>query len=288
VENFTLQWLQLRALDAHTPDPKAFPAFSEKLRADMVGETRAFARYVLREDRSILEFLDSDYAFLNERLAKLYGIDGVTGDEFRRVGLSSNEQRGGVLTQASVLTVTSNPGRTSPVKRGKWVLEQILGTPPPPPPPNVPELSESPQEVSSGSLRERFEKHRADPSCANCHARLDPLGFVFENYDAIGAWRIKDGSFPIDPSGSLPSGESFDGPRAFKTFLMGRKEQFTRSLTEKMLTYAIGRGVEPADACEVDRIASELPAVDHHFAALVERIVTSVPFRMTDTAESRP
>jgi mono/diheme cytochrome c family protein len=287
VENFALQWLQLRALDTHTPDPKAFPAFNDQLRADMVSETRAFARYVMREDRGILEFLDSDYTFLNERLAKLYGIDGVTGDEVRRVALSDG-QRGGVLTQASVLTVTSNPGRTSPVKRGKWVLEQVLGTPPPPPPPNVPELSESTEAIASGSLRERFEKHRADPSCANCHARLDPLGFVFENYDAIGAWRIKDGSFPIDPSGSLPTGESFDGPRAFKTFLMGRKDQFTRSLTEKMLTYALGRGMGPEDACEVDRIAAELPAADYRFVALVERIVTSVPFRMTDTAESRP
>jgi hypothetical protein len=287
VENFAVQWLQLRNLDAINPNRRIFPGYDRRLKEDMLTETRRFFAGVMTEDRSILEFLDSDYTYLNARLAKHYGIEGVEGDEFRRVALQG-DQRGGLLTQASVLTVTSNPRRTSPVKRGKWVLEQILGTPPPPPPPDVPELNESREAVKSASLRERLEQHRSDPGCATCHSRMDPLGFVFENYDALGAWREKDGSFLIDPSGSLPSGESFAGPKQFKGFLLDKKDQFTRSLTEKLLTYALGRGLDPDDACEVDRIAAEVAKDGYRFSRLVVEIVTSVPFRMREGREASP
>jgi hypothetical protein len=287
VEGFAVQWLQLRGLEAVQPNRRAFPKFSEKLRQDMRTETVQFFAAVMAEDRSILEFLDSDYSYLNERLADFYGIAGVEGEEFRRVALST-DQRGGLLTQASVLAVTSNPTRTSPVKRGKWVLEQILGTPPPPPPPDVPLLSESREAIKAASLRERLEQHRADPNCAVCHNRLDPLGFVFENYDAIGGWREKDGDFPIDPSGELPSGESFAGPKPFKAYLLEKKDLFTRCLTEKLLTYALGRGLEPEDACEVDRIASAVAEDGHRFSRLVVEIVTSVPFRMREGQGTMP
>ncbi len=202
----------------------------------------------MREDRSVLEFLDADFTFLNEKLAKHYGIEGVTGDEFRRV-TNLGDRRGGLLTQASILTVTSNPTRTSPVKRGKWVLEQILGTPPPPPPADVPELNDGKDSVLTGSLRQRLEQHRANASCATCHAKMDPLGFGLENFDPIGAWREKDGDYPIDSSGILPGGKTFQGPKALKAILKGKSKEFTRCLAEKMLTYAIGRGLDDVDRC---------------------------------------
>lgn len=285
VENFAMQWLQLRNLDNVIPNRKIFPTFDEPLKADMRAETKAYFAAVMREDRSVLEFIDSDYTFLNERLAKHYGIDGVEGDELRRVSLS-DAHRGGVLTHASVLTVTSNPTRTSPVKRGKWVLEQILGTPPPPAPPNVPPLSEEQEAILSGTVRERLERHRADPGCASCHANLDPLGFVFENYDAIGQWRTKDGQYGIDSSGSLTSGESFAGPKEFKQYLLAQRGKFTRCLTEKLLTFALGRGVDVDDGYEVDRISADLERNGYRFSTLVTGIVTSVPFRMQEGRET--
>jgi hypothetical protein len=196
-----------------------------------------------------------------------------------RVALGGGE-RGGLLTQASVLTVTSNPTRTSPVKRGKWVLEQILGTPPPPPPPDVPVLAETRQAVLSGSLRQRMEQHRANPSCASCHTRMDALGFAFENYNAIGAYRTKDGDFPIDPSGTLPDGRSFKGPAELKAILKGKKELFSRCLAEKMLTYALGRGLEAYDRPAVDKIAAALSRDDYRFSTLVLEIARSDPFRL--------
>jgi hypothetical protein len=203
----------------------------------MVRETELFFETVVREDRSIFDLLDADFTFVNERLAKHYGIDGVSGPPFQRVKLPAN--RGGVLTQASILTLTSNPTRTSPVKRGKWVLEQPLNTPPPPPPPDVPQLDEAKQ--LTGSLRERMEQHRANAICASCHQRMDPLGFAFENYDAIGRWREKDGECAIDPSGVLPDGQTFQGPAELKAILKSKKDLFRRCLTEKILTYALGR-----------------------------------------------
>jgi hypothetical protein len=287
IEGFAVQWLQLRGLESVAPSLRQFPKFNEKLRRDMRTESERFFAYVVEEDKSILEFLDSDYTFLNERLAKLYGIEGVEGEEFRRVPLTT-DQRGGLLTQASVLTVTSNPNRTSPVKRGKWLLEQILGTPPPPPPPDVPLLNESKEAIRAASLRERLEQHRADPNCAACHNKLDPLGFVLENYNAIGGWRETDGDFPIDTSGELPSGESFAGPKELKAYLLEKKDQFTRCLAEKLLTYALGRGLEPEDACEVDRIARAVADDGYRFSRLVVEIVTSVPFRMREGQGAEP
>jgi hypothetical protein len=233
----------------------------------------------MREDRSVLDFLDADYTFLNERLAAHYGIKGIKGAEFRRVPLSGESHRGGLLTQASILTVTSNPTRTSPVKRGKWILEQVLGTPPPPPPPDVPELKEEEGATLTGSLRQRMEQHRANPNCASCHARMDPLGFAFENYDAIGGWREKDGSFPIDSSGSLPSGQSFQGPEGLKGILKTREKNFTRCLAEKMLTFAIGRGIEDPDKCALDKIVDAMAADHAKFSRLVLEIVNSDPFQ---------
>lgn len=279
VENFADQWLQIRNLKTVSPDRKQFPSFDESLRAAMLKETELFFEEVMREDRSVLEFLDADYTFLNERLATHYGIKGVKGDQFRRVALADGSHRGGLLTQASVLTVTSNPTRTSPVKRGKWILEQILGTPPPPPPPDVPELKEDPNAVLSGTLRQRMEQHRTDPNCAACHARMDPLGFAFENFDAIGAWREKEGNYPVDSSGSLPSGQSFQGPGGLKEILKAREVEFTRCLAEKMLTFAIGRGIEDFDQCALDEIVDATGSDQSRFSRLVLEIVKSDPFQ---------
>ena len=302
VENFATQWLQLRLLRAHSPDSKLFPEFDEPLRNSMIRETELFFEAVMKEDRSVLDLIDSNFTFLNERLARHYGIADTNGNRlfqkpitkpgstFQRKsggGRSSNEflrvtfvddERGGLLTHASILTITSNPTRTSPVKRGKWVLEQILGTPPPPPPPNVPELEEKGE--LKGSLRERMEQHRKNPSCAGCHNRMDPPGFAFENFDAIGKFRAKDGEFAIDPSGTLPGGQKFNGPKELKQILMGKKDLFSRTLTEKMVTYGIGRGLEYYDKSAVDRIVTALAKNDFRFSTLVVEITKSDPFRM--------
>ncbi len=279
VENFADQWLQIRNLKNVSPDTGRFPSFNEKLRADMAKETELFFEYVMREDRSIMEFIDADYTFLNERLAKHYGIAGVRGEAFRKVNLTTDSPRGGVLTQASILTVTSNPTRTSLVKRGKWILDNILGTPPPPPPPEAGELREDKDAVLSGSLRQRMEQHRANPNCASCHERMDPLGFGFENFDAIGAWRVKDGKFPIDSSGVLPSGQTFHGPKELKAILKTKAGEFRHCLTEKMLTYALGRGLEDSDGWAVDQIANAVARNGDKFSSLVIEIVKSDPFQ---------
>ena len=279
VDNFALQWLQLRNLKSFAPDPARFPSFDEALRTSMQRETESVFEYVIREDRSVLELLSADYTFVDERLAKHYGIDGVTGAEFRKVSLKDSP-RGGLLTEASVLAVTSNPTRTSPVKRGKWVLENLLGTPPPPPPANVEPLKDDkPGAELTGTLRQRLEQHRANPSCASCHDRMDPLGFGLENFDAVGAWRTADGKEPIDASGVLPGGKSFQGPAELKAVLLSRKEQFARCLAEKVLTYALGRGIERSDHCAVDGIVRELAAGDYKFSVLVLAVVKSEPFQ---------
>jgi hypothetical protein len=277
VDNFAGQWLQLRSLAGFAPDRGRFPAFDDDLRAAMRRETEEFFAAIVREDRSVLEFLDSDSTFVNERLARHYGIEGVTGPEFRRVGIN-REQRGGLLGQASILAVTSNPTRTSPVKRGRWVLENLLASPPPPPPPNVPELPTS-SEALKGTLRQQMEQHRSNPSCAACHRLMDPLGFGLENFDAIGGWRTEDGGAPVDPSGELPDGRRFAGPAELRRVLVGRGDDFRRCLTEKLLTYALGRGLEYFDACAVERIASATEQEGDRFSALVAGIVTSPAFR---------
>jgi mono/diheme cytochrome c family protein len=275
-ENFAGQWLELRNLSAVQPDPQRFPQFDTELREAMAQETILFFDAVLREDRSILDFLDGRYTFLNERLARHYGIEGVKGREFRRVELDGR-QRSGVLTQASVLTVTSYPTRTSPVLRGLWILENVLGTPPPPPPPNVPALEE--REIGKNlSLRKQLELHRSDPACAVCHTKMDALGFGLENYDPIGAWRTADGNFPVDAAGELPGGKKFSSPAEMKKILLDEKDNFAHALTEKMLTYALGRGLERSDRPVIAAIARKLAAEDYRFSSMIQAIVASPPF----------
>ena len=283
VENFAGQWLQLRTLPLVSPDPKRFRDFDDELRQAMRQETEQFVRAIIREDRSVLEFLDADYTFVNARLARHYGLPAIEGDEFQRVSIDKS-QRGGLLGQASILMLSSNPTRTSPVKRGKWVLENLLGAPPPPPPPNVPELEEPRgrdrrRDRERASLRERLETHRSDPSCAACHQLMDPIGFGLENYDAIGAWRTEDGKTPIDASGIFPDGKSFQNLAELKAILLGRQDDFCRCLAEKLLTYAIGRGLEYYDARAVQEITEELARQENRFSALVLAIVASDAFR---------
>jgi hypothetical protein len=278
VDNFAGQWLQIRNLKVVNPDRQKFPGFDEPLRTAMLRETELFFLAVMREDRSILEFLDADYTYLNERLARHYGLPGVAGEQFRRVHLD-DPARGGLLTQASILTVTSNPNRTSPVKRGKWMLEQVLGSPTPPPPPEVSPLKEDSRAGTTDSVRRKMEQHRTQTSCAICHNRLDPLGFGLENYDGIGGWREQDGGLPIDASGALPSGESFQGPAQLKAVLRSRGREFARCLAEKLLIYALGRGLEDTDRPAVDQIVKDVEENQFRFSALVLGIVQSDPFR---------
>ncbi len=279
VENFGGQWLELRKLESVKPDRQRFPDFDEYLRISMRRETELFFENIVREDRSILDFIDADYTYLNERLANLYKISGVKGPEFRKVVLGGGTQRGGVLTQASILTVSSYATRTSPVLRGKWILEKILNAPPPPPPPGVPNLDES-KIGSAASLREQLEAHRQNATCASCHARMDPLGFGLENFDAIGVWRTQDGKFPIDASGMLPDGRSFKGAAELRTILIQDRAGFAEGLTEKLLIYALGRGLESYDKPTVKRMVTRLAAENYRFSKLVLEIAESPPFQM--------
>ena len=283
VDNFGGQWLRFRAIQTATPDRERYPDFEDYLRMSMRRETELFFEFIIKEDRSILDFIDAKYTFLNERLARHYGIPGVTGPEFRKVDLTGTN-RGGVLTQASVLTVASYPNRTSPVLRGKFILENILDAPPPPPPPDVPNLDEA-KVGQTASLREQLEQHRANPACASCHNLMDPIGFAMENYDAVGAWRSKDGNFPIDPSGTLPDGRSFEGPAGFREILMADRDAFAQALTSKMLTFALGRGLERYDRRTVKKIAESLPQSDYRLSRLVLEIVKSQPFQMRNRGD---
>ncbi len=277
-DNFAGQWLETRNLDSVKPDPQKFPDWGPELRDAMKAETRLFFEHVLRENRPLPEFLDAKYTFLNERLAKHYGIEGVAGPDFRRVDLAS-DQRGGILSHASVLTVSSYPTRTSPVIRGKYVLQNILGTPPPPPPPDVPQLDEE-AVGNAGSLRRQMEKHRQSAMCASCHNRMDALGFGLENYDAIGRWRTMDGKFAVDASGTLPNGKSFASPAELRVVLKsGQLADFTRCIIEKMLTYSLGRGLERYDRRTVDGIARNLVASGYGFQTLIHEIAGSLPFQ---------
>ncbi len=276
VENFGGQWLHLRNVADWTPDPERFSDFDEALRYAFERETTLFLEYLVRQDRSVLELLDADYTFVNERLADFYGLEDVEGGYFRRVSLDGTD-RGGILGHGSVLMVTSYPTRTSPVLRGKWVLENLLGAPPPAPPPDVPPLSET-AEQSAGSLREALEQHRANPACAVCHARLDPLGFALETFDAVGTRRSEDDG-PVDASGALPDGTVIDGPAGLRDVLLSRRQEFVETLADRLLTYALGRGLEAPDQPAVREIRRRVEAGDHRFSTLVAAIVDSVPFR---------
>jgi mono/diheme cytochrome c family protein len=283
VDNFASQWLQTRAIYEIEPDPNVFPKFDYRLREAMKQETSLFFEAIMKENRPVTDLIAADFTFVNERLAKHYGIDGVKGDKFQRVQLPPGSPRGGVLTQGAVLMVTSTPTRTAPVIRGKWILEQLLGAPPPPPPPDVPPLPEQKQSSQSASLRQRLEQHRASAECSSCHAKMDPLGFALENFDAIGTWREMDGKFPIDASGKIPgSGTAFNGASDLKRILKD-DPRFIKALATNMMIYALGRGLEYFDRCAVDAVVANLAQEQNKFSALVTGIVTSEPFRKRKT-----
>jgi len=282
-DNFAGQWLRVRELKSSAqPDPNKFPAYTPALRNAMYREVIEFFDGLVRQDRSLLELLAANYTFVNEDLAKLYGLDGVKGDALQRVTLP-DENRGGVLGMGAVLTLTSYPLRTSPVLRGKWVLEQVLGTPPPPPPPLVKSLPPNDKPVDGLSLRQRLEAHRKNPECAGCHQRMDPLGFALENFDAIGQWRTNISGQPVDSSGVLPGGEKFEGPAELKKILLKHKEDFVRNLTEKMLAYALGRGLEYYDMPTVKEISQTVARNDYRSSVLIAEIVKSYPFQFRRT-----
>ncbi len=276
IENFAGQWLTLPKLTKLEPNKTQFPKWNEEIGDLMRRETLMFVNGVLREDLSILTLLDADFTYLNQQLAEYYGVKGVEGEQFRKVS-TKGYPRMGILTQGSILAVTSNPTRTSPVKRGKWILDNILGEPPPPAPPNVPELEKT---ALVGTLRERLEQHRVNPACASCHKLMDPLGFALENFDAVGRWRLYDGKDKINPTGTLPSGaEVRDAGQLIRHLRQEQADKFARCLTEKMMTFALGRGLEYYDKCAVDKILSRLKASDYRFSTLITEIVMSDPFQ---------
>ena len=279
VDNFVGQWLAVRNLRDVVPDSGLFPEFDENLRDAFQEETALFMESMLREDRSLVDLLDADYTFVNERLARHYGIPNVYGNQFRRVTVP-NEERGGLLGHGSILTVTSYANRTSPVLRGKWLLENFLGTPPPAPPPDIPALSEDTATRTPTSVRERLEAHRRNPACAACHDQMDPLGFALEHYNAIGAWRTTDGRHPIDASARLPDGTLFEGPAGLRALLLSKRDQFVQTVTEKLLTYALGRRLEYYDAPVVRRITRAAATDDQRWSAVILAIVKSMPFQM--------
>ena len=281
VNNFAGQWLQTRAIFEMSPDPDVFPKFNDQLREAMKQESELFFEAIVKEDRPVTDLLAADFTYLNERLAGHYGIEGVKGEKMQRITLPKDSPRGGVLTQGAVLMVTSTPTRTAPVIRGKWILEQILGTPPPPPPPDVPPLTEQKQANQSASLRQRLEEHRSRAECSSCHAKMDPLGFALENFDATGAWRDMDGKFPIDASGKMPGGGGkFNGATELKQLLKTeQKQKFVHAFATKMMIYALGRGLEYFDRCAVDATVAGMGQRGDRFSALVAGIVTSEPFQ---------
>ncbi len=276
IDNFFGQWLLLRNMATVQPDPQSFPDFDENLRAAFERESRLLLRHQLRADRPLTELLTADYTFVNERLARHYGIPGVVGNHFRRVSLPDN-RRAGLLGHGSLLTVTSYPDRTSVVLRGKFILENLLGTPPPAPPAEVPPLEAT---QVHGSLRQRMEQHRANPVCATCHAQIDPLGFAYENFDGIGKWRAEDGGSAVDASGVLPDGTPFDGPAAFRSALLGRVAAYRATLAERLLTYALGRTLSPADMPAVREILRRTAAEGDTWRVLLRNVTRSLPFRM--------
>jgi hypothetical protein len=285
VDNFASQWLMLRNLKSHIPNPGDFPNFDNELRAAFRTETELFFQSVVREDRSVLDLLNADYTFANERLARHYGIPNVYGSHFRRVKVTQEERRG-LLGQGSILTVTSYPNRTSPVLRGKWILENVMGTPPPAPPPDVPALADNEAGQEAQSLRARMEAHRRTPSCATCHRVMDPLGFALENFDGVGEWRVKEQGGNVDPVGQLADGTKVDGPVALRQALNKHPEMFVRTVTEKLMTYGLGRGLDYTDLPLVRSIARETAAGNYKWSVLVMGIVKSAPFQMKKAAQS--
>jgi hypothetical protein len=280
--NFADQWLYLRNLDSITPDARLFPDFDDNLRQAFRQETQLLFENIMEEDRSVLGLLKSDYTFLNERLAKHYGITGIEGSHFRKIFLKPEDKRGGLLRQASILSVTSYATRTSPVIRGNWILGNLLGSAPPPPPPNVPALKEKTISASL-SVRDRLAEHRANPACANCHNLMDPVGFALENYDALGRWRDFEDTKPVDVSGGLPDGSKFAGVDALEEALLKRPDLFVGTFAEKLLTFALGRGIEPFDGPAVRKIVKDAEAGDYKFSSLIVAVVNSVPFKMRNS-----
>jgi hypothetical protein len=291
VTNFAGQWLYLRNIPAMLPDRRLFPDFDDNLRRAFRQETERFVQDIIRKDASVLDFLTANYTFVNERLARHYRLPGVYGDHFRRITLPDGT-RGGLLGQGSILAVRSYPHRTSPVLRGVWLLENILGAPPPPPPPNVPDLQEKNADGKVLSMRERMAQHRKNPSCGACHSRMDPLGLALENYDAVGAWRTRSESEgAIDASGALPDGTRFDGVAGLRGALLQHTDEFVATLSEKLLVYALGRGAEPYDAPAIRRIVRDAARTNYRVSSLIAGVVQSVPFQMrraAGQAQARP
>jgi hypothetical protein len=285
VEDFVDQWLQTAKLAGLVPDSDAYPEFDENLRDSMHQETTEFVSAQLREDRSVLDLLTADYSYLNERLARHYGIPNIYGNHFRKVTFADGV-RGGLLGQASVLTVTSYPNRTSVVLRGKWLLANILGAPPAPPPADVPSLKDAGQDGQPRSLRDRMEQHRKNPACSGCHQRMDPLGFALENFDALGKWRTVADGERIDASASLPDGTRFEGIAGLRKLLVNHKDDYVRTMTEKLLAYGVGRGIEYYDEPAVRQIVRESATADYRWSSLVLGIVRSKPFSMSIVKEN--
>jgi hypothetical protein len=287
VNNFANRWLELNKLAGVVPDTKLYPEFDENLREAMGEETRLFVRSQMREDRNVIDLLTANYTFLNDRLAEHYGIPNIYGSRFRRVTLTDSN-RGGLLGQASILSVTSYPNRTSVTIRGRWLLANLLGSPPPPPPPNVPTLKEAGEDGQPRALRERMELHRKNPVCASCHQRMDPLGFSLENFDADGKWRGEADGVPVDATGSLPEGTRFDGAKGLRELLVSHKEDFVRTFTAKLLSYAIGRGMAYYDLPAIRRITRDAAQNDYRWSSIITGIVNSVPFTMGITDKALP
>jgi hypothetical protein len=280
VTNFADQWLYLRNLETIIPDAREFPDFDDNLRHAMRRETELFFENIMRENRNVVDLLSANYTFLNERLAKHYGVPNVYDSNFRRVTFEPNSARGGLLGQGSILTVTSYADRTSPVIRGKWILTNIVGSPPPSPPPNVPPLKNDGSAGKPMTMRERMAAHRVNQPCAGCHRLMDPVGFSLENYDAVGRWRTAEQDVSIDASGNLPDGKQFVGVSGLRQALLSRPELFVTTLTEKLLTYGLGRGLEPYDAAAVRKIVRDAHNDDYRFSSLILGIVNSTAFQM--------
>ena len=281
IENFVGQWLYLRNLDSIYPDPAGFPEFDENLREAFQRETELFIDDQVRSDRSLLELLSADYTFVNERLARHYNIPGIYGNRYRKVTLDG-VQRGGLLGHGSLMMVTSYPNRTSPVLRGKFVLENLLGGPPPEPPPNVPALETS-SDGRELTMREAMAMHRENPACSVCHAAMDPIGFSLENYDAVGKWRVEFAGQPIDASGLLPDGSTFDGPDGLRNLLLERPDDFVGTVTEKLLTFALGRSLEYYDMPSVRAIVRAAAQDDYRWSSVILGVIESAPFQMRRT-----